>query len=475
MEALQLPEDADPMDVRYNLIQWVHRSTRGWSYGATITDPRTGEIIKGQVTLGSLRVRQDYLIAQGLLAPYDSGTPSPDPMLVMSLARLRQLSAHEIGHTLGLTHNFAASVNGRASVMDYPHPLIKLNAAGIPDLSDAYATGIGEWDKVAIAYAYQDYPAGADVAKASDRLLRDAASRRLLFIADRDARPEGGAHPQAHLWDNGADAAVELNRMLDVRAKAIARFGERNIRPGDPLSNLEDVLVPVYLLHRYQTEAAAKVLGGVDYSYATRGDGQKIVEPLSAEAQRKALEALLRTISAAELTLPGRILKLIPPTAFEYSRTREDFRGRTGIIFDPLGAAESAANLTVGLLLNPERAARLVQQTTPNLGETIDRLIGATWKVAGGHSPLQQTIDSVVLYHLMTLAANANASEPVKAVAFSRLKSLRAWLEGKPLKDPLAELAIAQIRKFEQDPKEVNVPKPADPPPGQPIGCDSAP
>ena len=367
------------------------------------------------------------------------------------------------------------SLQRRQGTRAGPHPLVKLNAAGVPDLSDAYATGIGEWDKVAIAYAYQDYPPNTDVAKASDRLLRDATTRGLLFIADRDARPEGGAHPQAHLWDNGADAAAELNRILDVRAKALARFGERNIRTGDPMSNLEDVLVPVYLLHRYQTEAAAKVLGGVNYSYATRGDGQKIVGSVSVEAQRKALDALLRTISPAALAMPQHIVKLIPPTAFEYSRTREDFRSRTGLTFDPLGAAESAASLTVGLLLNPERAARLVQQPSPNLGETIDRLIGVTWNVAGPHSPLQQTIDSVVLYHLMTLAANANAPELVKAVAFSRLKSLRTWLEAKPVKDPLAQLAIARIRKFEQEPKEVSVPKPADPPPGQPIGCDWAP
>ncbi|MEL0301360.1 MAG: DUF5117 domain-containing protein, partial [Flavobacteriaceae bacterium] len=122
-----LPDDADPMDVRYNVIQWVHRSTRGWSYGASVVDPRSGEILKGHVSLGSLRIRQDFMIAQALTnQPYANGDDQDNPMLGMALARIRQLSAHEIGHTLGFTHNFAASVKDRASVMDYPHPTLAI-------------------------------------------------------------------------------------------------------------------------------------------------------------------------------------------------------------------------------------------------------------------------------------------------------------------------------------------------------------
>ena len=235
-----MPEDADPMDVRYNVIQWVHRSTRGWSYGAAISDPRTGEIVKGQVTLGSLRVRQDWLIAEGLLAPYEEGRPRKPELERMALARLRQLAAHEVGHTLGLSHNFAASVKDRSSVMDYPHPLITISS-GVPDLSDAYATGIGEWDKIAIRWGY-----GND-----DAALRESLKQGHIFITDEDARPEGGAHPRAHLWDNGADPAAELLRVLEVRRAALARFGANNILAGRPYSSLEDVLAPVYLLQRY--------------------------------------------------------------------------------------------------------------------------------------------------------------------------------------------------------------------------------
>lgn len=475
-----LPEGADPMDIRYNLIQWVHRSTRGWSYGATIADPRTGEIIKGQVTLGSLRVRQDYMIAEGLLAPYADGVPAEDPMLKMSVARLRQLAAHEVGHTLGLAHNFASSVNGRASVMDYPHPLVKLDAAGKPDLADAYGAGIAEWDKITINYGYRDYPAGTDRAKAGDKLLRDATARGLLFISDEGSRPEGSLHPQAHLWDNGADAAQELQRLLDVRTRVLARFGENNVRPGAPMSHLEDLLVPMFLLHRYQTEAAAKVVGGAYYSYAARGDGQRVNEVVPAEQQRRALDALLRTIKPDELALPERLLKLIPPTAFGYTRTNEDFRSHAGLAFDPLGAAESAADLTVRLILNPERAARLIQQHAldpkiDGLSEVIGRLVGATWDASplpGMRGEVQRTVNGVVLYHLMALAADASAAEPVRAIAFSKLTALRASLGGRHTKDAMAELAIARIRKFELDPKEVTVAKPVEAPPGQPIGCD---
>jgi hypothetical protein len=481
-----MPEGADMMDVRYNVIQWVHRSTRGWSYGSTVVDPRTGEIIKGHVSLGSLRVRQDYLIAEGLLAPYEEGKPLNPAMQEMALARLRQLSAHEVGHTLGLAHNYIASSANRASVMDYPHPLVNINSDGTLDLSHAYAAGIGEWDKVAIAYGYQDFPAGTDERSALNKILTDAMQRGLIFLTDQDARPPGSAHPRTHLWDNGANAVDELNRIMNVRRIALARFGENNIRPGQPMTTLEEVLVPLYLGHRYQVEAAVKVLGGLTYTYALRGDGQTATELVPPEEQRRALTALLNTLTPEALDVPDRIARLIPPRAYGYDRHRELFRGRTGITFDRLAPVEAAATHTVSLLLHHERAARLVEFNSadkrfPGLGEVIDQLLNATWKAAraaGDRAEVQRVVDNVVLYHLLSLAVNESALGQVRAIASSKIEELKNWLT-QQLKtttdaNQRAHLAFAlsQIKLFQEDPKKITVPRPADPPPGQPIGMD---
>ena len=362
-----LPEGADPMDIRYNMIQWVHRASRGWSYGEAVADPRTGEILKGQVTLGSLRARQDYKIAEALLAPYVEGKPIPPEMEQMVLARTRQLAAHEVGHTLGLQHNFAASsVRQGVSVMDYPHPLITLDASGKPSLDKAYAVGIGTWDIAAIRYGYSQFPTGTDEPKALAAMLKQNETDGLRYITDEDSRPLGSANPYGHLWDNGPDAAAELDRILTVRKAALARFGEDAIRTGEPMSELEETLVPLYLLHRYQTEAASKIIGGLDYRYAVRGDGGMITAPLSPERQRKALASVLATLDPQVLTLPESLLTILPPTPPGYSRTRESFEGHTGLTFDPQGAVEASANLTASLLFEPSRASRLVEYHARN-------------------------------------------------------------------------------------------------------------
>ena len=480
----ELPPDADPMDARYNLIQWVNRSSRGWSYGGSITDPRTGEIIKGHVTLGSLRIRQDYLIAVALGAPYSGGADEAPELKKMALQRIRQLAAHEVGHTLGLMHNYASSANERASVMDYPHPLIKLTADGRIDFSNAYADGIGEWDKVSIAYGYQDFPEGADEEAELDKILSDAFERGLFFITDSDSRPAGSAHPLGHLWDNGTDAAAELERVLQVRRAALENFSENNIRIGQPYCTLEEVLVPLYLYHRYQTTAAAKLLGGMNYNYALRGKDDVLSELIDGATQRRALDVLLRTLDPEELTLPERIIRLIQPRAPGYQRGGEVFPGRTGVVFDPLAAAETAAGHTLSLLLHPERATRLVEfhvrnPETPGLGEVIDRLLDATWKSESGDglkAEVSRTVARLALRSLMSLAVDGRASDQARAIALLKLDEFSGRLENETAaaqdEAQKAHLLAASIelKRFLEDPKLENIPAPLPLPPGDPIG-----
>src|SRR5712675_661018 len=428
-----LPEGADSMDLRYNVIQWVHRATRGWSYGASVIDPRTGEVIKGHVTLGSLRVRQDFLIAESLLAPYEKGKPVSPKMQEMALARLRQLAAHEVGHTLGLMHNYSASTVNRSSVMDYPPPYVKLGADGAPDLSAAYTTGIGEWDKVSIAFGYQDFAPGTNEGAALNKILLDAYGRGLRYLTDQDARPAGSSSSVAHLWDSGANAVDELNRLMQVRAGALKRFGENNIREGAPLATVEDVLVPLYMLHRYQVEAASKLVGGMDYTFALRGDGQTPTQIVGAAEQRRALSAVVATLKPEALELPEALLKMIPPRPPEYDRGREHFKIRTYPAFDALAPAEAAAQHTLQFLFNPERAERLVEfhardKANPSLEEVLDAVLAATWKAPQGSgyaAEINKVVDDVALYDLMALAANERASGEVRATATHQLHTLK--------------------------------------------------
>src|SRR5712692_2314251 len=348
------------------------------------------------------------------------------------LARLRQLAAHEVGHTLGLQHNFAASITNRASVMDYPAPLVKLGADGIPDISDAYARGIGEWDRVTIAYGYQDFPNGTDEGVALDKILNDAFSRGLMYLTDQDARPASASSSVAHLWDNGANVVDGLANVMKVRSAALRRFGENNIREGAPMATLEDVLVPLYMYHRYQVEAVAKLVGGQDYTFSLRGKGDRDPQIISPEEQKRALSAVLDTLKPENLALPESLLRLIPPRPPGYPRTREDFRIRTFPNFDALAPPEAIANHVCDFLLNQERAARLVEfhardSRNPGLEEVLDKIIESTWKApvgSGYKEEIQHTVNMVVLIDLMALASGERASNQVRAIAEFKLHDL---------------------------------------------------
>lgn len=495
-----LPEGVDPMDVRYNMINWVHRSTRGWSYGSSVVDPRTGEIIKGNVTLGSLRVRQDYLIGSGLVPPYEEGgagacafgmLPDPDylaaadpgaDVAAMSLARIRQLSAHEVGHTLGLAHNFAASSYGRASVMDYPAPLVEIKSGKL-DLSNAYGTGVGAYDKFAIKYGYSEFPPGAEEAGELEAIVREGVKEGLLFISDADARPAGAAHPLASLWDNGDDPIAMLRHEMEVRRIALGSFGLGSIPKGTPLSLLAAKLLPLYLHHRYQLQAAVKTLGGVHYTYAVRtGAGaspDRVQQIVAAGRQREALRAVLDTIKPEELVIDRRILDLIPPGAFGFGGgTMELFNGNTDPAFDPIAAATIAADLAVSALLEENRAARLIEfnalnASNPDFKEVVGALLERTWK-----SPLPsdryqaaitRAVQSLVITRLMDLAANNNANAQVRAVATGALREMAIVL--RRTVDAHRRATRDDIERFLARPDAMHkqtAPHPA--PPGDPIG-----
>jgi hypothetical protein len=490
-----LPEDVDPMDIRYNVINWVHRSTRGWSYGASVVDPRTGEIIKGNVSLGSLRIRQDVMLGAGLVPPYEG--PNPEVLATLdksvsptqlAMARIRQLSAHEVGHTLGISHNMAASTYDRASVMDYPAPLIKIRDGKL-DFSEAYDEGIGEFDTFAVRYGYSEFPPQANEEAELARIIREGVARGMLYVSDEHSRDIGAAHPLGSVWDNGSDPIAMLRHEIEVRRIALESFGVSNLRPGAPLSELEPILLPLYLHHRYQLEAAVKSLGGAMFTYAVREGATSDIVPqpvrdvVPPARQREALRAALETIEPSFLMIPQRIIDLIPPTADGFEGgTAERFERATGALFDPIAAARSAAAITINTLLHPARAARLVRfhaedPRNPSLvevtGSVVD-LVGAEVREEESHRALRRAVRSVAVAKLIEVAADPSTDAAVRAQYEQALVALSGRLKAKAsteLETADRRSVVATIERFLNRPAAPFV-TPAVPPipAGPPIG-----
>ena len=513
-----LPEGVDPQDIRYNMIHWTHRRTRGYSYGNTVTDPRTGEIIRGVVNLGSLRLRQDYLHGQGMVAPF-AGTVGGDAQggalfgldpwgvvdhsghgmacnlaaapdfeylaqvsgnsdaVEMALARVRQLSAHEVGHTIGFPHNYLASTYGRESVMDYPAPYVEIDEEGSLDLGNAYVQRIGEYDKLSVNWLYREFPEGTDEVAALDEIVMQGIRDGLVFMAHSNNNFIGAGHPYASVWDNGANLVDHLQHEIEVRNIGMGNFGTSMISAGRPLSDLEYVLLPLYMHHRFQLRAAAQTLGGADYTYTIKGDGQTPVTIVAAQEQRRALETILSAMTVDFLALPEEVVAMVPPQAFRYEEG-EVFAGHTGLLFDPLGAAEAAADFTVGEILHPARMARLVVYGSmgdyPDLEEVADRLIAATWSAPreadSYRRQVQQVIQRAVADRMMQQAGSAATMAEARAVLSDRLAALAMRLEAVVDPSPHQRLVAADIRRWQQRIENTTPGPLLQLPPGDPIG-----
>ena len=484
-----LPEGADPLDLRYNIIQWVHRQTRGWSYGGAVIDPRTGEILKGHVILGSQRIRQDRIIFEGLLGTANTGTGSADDPLELALARIRQLSAHEVGHTIGLMHNFAASTNDRASVMDYPAPLVSLDADGAIDVSSAYARGIAAWDRTAISWLYAQYADPAAEAGGQEAILARARADGLLYITDQHARGNNSAHPLANLWDNGSDPVQALIDIMAVRAVALANFGPQALAPGQPASELRAVFSPIYLYHRYQVEAAAKTLGGVYFEYELNGAAVRGLSPATDQEQIRALRVLLATLDPSVLDISDRQLSLLAPSPYvdyDAAATREMFASSQYPAFSRSDAAAAAARITLQAMLSPARLARMIDQHArqpaelppADLLDVVEaRIFTPRRDESSRLTPLRTAVQGEYIAQL--LAVTASGPRSASSLARARLEALAATLPtgrantAGPREDRLGltrqiEVGLARIDRGEEvGGFETEIP------PGSPIGADS--
>mgnify|MGYP003110587690 CR=1 FL=1 len=422
-----LPEGADPLDVRYNIVNWADRMTRGWSYGGGIRDPRTGEIIKGNVVLGALRVRQDITIFEGLVGTAQNGTGGPNDPVRAALDRIRQLGAHEVGHAIGFMHNFAGSTQDRTTVMDYPGPRILIEDGEI-SLADAYKRGGGAWDDYSVDWLY-------GTAEEADAKALAAEEIGLAFSTDIDGRDAAMPSAAASMWDDGPDPIAALDHIETVRAIALTNFGENVLLPGQPLAFLRRKFVPIWLLHRYDVDAAGKLIGGYAYDYKVVGDNHPLPEWIDAETQRAAMAALIDTLDEDFLTVPDRLLPMLSVPITRTSDPQfniEVFRNAGAAAFDPLVAADVAAQITLDSMLAPARLTRMVEQhrqdaAMPGVTDLVDELVSNVIKARSNE--VGRRIAWRTVLSLVEAMRNEDTSPEAAAIIAGRLDLLKDELE----------------------------------------------
>ncbi|MBM4193009.1 MAG: DUF5117 domain-containing protein [Gemmatimonadetes bacterium] len=454
-----LPDGVDPMDARYNLIYWVHRAGPGPSVGPSLGDPRTGEILRTVVRMDSWRSLVDYNIYAGLVP-----AAGPNGLNVSAedfiKARRRQHVAHEIGHTIGFPHNYFAHAQDRSSVMDYPFPLITVDARGNLDLSKAYAPFAGGWDSLTVRYAYSWYPDAATEAAGLDRIVKDALTRGLRFGSDSHADADGSI-PEVTRWVEGRTMFDAVERTTAVRRVAMDKFDERAIKPGEPMYLLNMRFTHVYLHHRYSLEGLVKNIGGMDFRYAMRGDGQTPTTIVPAAQQRRALTMALDALEPAALAVPERVQALIPPMPPGGDPQFNWMGSAGGTSFDEISLAGGLATEVIEGLMHRERLARVVlfrarNAENPTLDEVLRTIVDRTWGAAStddGHAQsLRRTVQRVALNTLLDRAGDKDALPDVRQVSELHLQQLderiAAMTGGSPADRALRASARREIAKY---------------------------
>jgi hypothetical protein len=463
-----LPEGATFLDTRYSGIEWINRAERAWSIGDFQADPRTGEIIHAVARIDSHRRRTTSRMWRNMRDPARSGDPNLDEQAFV-LQRLAYLSAHEVGHTIGLMHNWAGTTFGWGSVMDYLGPNVQLRDGRL-DLSDAYPREVGAYDKLAIRWGYTP---GAGP-PALDTMVREAYARGIVYPRDDD--------PRWAEYDWGPDPVEWLRTTQDVRRTILARFSPAQLEPGEWLHDLQERFNLAYLYHRFGLQAAQQHVGGQFQANAVKGDGQTPLRWVEPARERRALDLLMASLAPESLDVPDGALAGLVAAPSGTAPTRERFASEAGATFSPLTAARALAGLIVHPLLDPERAARLTLPRGPGaltLQVVQRRLVSETWGALPDAAPrlaaLRRVAQRVVLDALLDLAASAQASPEVRAATVAELERLRRTLKVTRSADTAAEahlrLAERDLGEFLDHPQTRRPRPPRVPaPPGRPIG-----
>jgi hypothetical protein len=453
--------------------------------GQIQVDPRTGEILHAVVQLDSHRMRtaNNYWLvtipsgrnAAEPSAEWFAALDNLDPRLTdeqVMIKRLALLTCHEVGHAIGLEHNFVASTFDRGSVMDYFAPRVRVRPDGSADLSDAYMQGVGSYDRFVIEWGYSFAAPGATPEQEHARLdgiVRSSIAKGVVWGNYQD--------PRWNAYDDGPDPVTWLKEVLPVRDALLAHYGANMLRPGESNSMLASRFALVYLFHRYALAAAVNVVGSAKVPLSLAGDGQPVVSIWPAESQKEALRLLVSALDPAKLEVPAKLWTLLGPND-NLDHDPDRFTSSAGYLFTPADGARAIAEVVAGGLLQSQRMERLFvtsQQdaTVPAPPSVISTLISAAFATAPrnpAQRDLQGVVQSEVAERLMILAANQEATPEVRAAALAGVHETLKAIQTSAPNTPALQSLDHEIKLFLGNPQQ-NTPKikGSGAPPGPPV------